>query len=165
MELHGLPWACKWTVAVGMQQLGGSYGQYYCGQWPTGVWSGVKGDKCLMGFLVVSLVELFHRFKSYGIYSCVVGWMVPQVQVLWDFKLYCSLNGFQCPGEQKCLHIQVSICQCKITLVGTAQPQTAPHNPQNLPPQPHYRESIKFSQFAVHFNWFTPTPPRAPAQQ
>ena len=92
MELHGLPWACKWTVAVGMQQLGGSYGQYYCGQWPTGVWSGVKGDKCLMGFLVVSLVELFHRFKSYGIYSCVVGWMVPQVQVLWDFKLYRWLN-------------------------------------------------------------------------
>ena len=45
-----------------------------------------------MGFQVVSLGELFHRFKFYGISSGIVGCFVPQVQVLWDFKLCRWVN-------------------------------------------------------------------------
>jgi len=30
-------------------------------------WNGAKGDKCLMEFLVVSLVEWFQILESYGI--------------------------------------------------------------------------------------------------
>ena len=115
-----------------------------------------------MEFQAVSLVELFCKFKSYGISNCTFGWIIPQVQVLQDFKLRPQLNGFQGPEGQKGLHIQRSIGPWKITLLGTAQPQTKPHNPQKLPPQPHSRQSTKFSQFTVHFNWFTTTPHLTP---
>jgi hypothetical protein len=55
-----------------------------------------------------------------------------------------SVEWFQGPEGQKCLHIQGSIGPRKISLLGTAQPQTEHHNPQNLPPQPHCRQSTKF---------------------
>jgi len=45
-----------------------------------------------MEFQVVSLVELFYRFKSYGISNCIFGLIVPQFQVLWNFKLYLRLD-------------------------------------------------------------------------
>jgi len=65
-----------------------------------------------MEFQAVSLVELIHRFKSYGISSCIFGWIFPQFQVLWDFKLYLwfncstvsSLTGFQALSSVELIH-------------------------------------------------------------
>jgi len=67
----------------------------------------------IMGFQAVSFVELFQRFNSYGISSCIFRWIVPKVQVLWDFKLYrwfncstgSSLMGFQAVSVVELFHM------------------------------------------------------------
>jgi hypothetical protein len=58
-------------------------------RWLSGFWG-----SSLQGSQDLSLVEWFLRFNSFGISSCVAGWVVSEVPFLWDFKLCRLVEGF-----------------------------------------------------------------------